>query len=632
MAIKIGEANQTMKSEEVRIAILIVGGGGCGLVSSIMLSNLGIEHVLVEAHPATAHLPKASLLNQRTAEILDQHGVWNEILKIGATPEQMKYYYYMSSLAGVGPSDQFTFDRIPCYGCNNDPGFDEDFARYRRDSAYTHSNLPLIRLEPLLRAEAEKRNPGKILFNHKMISFVEMPEDVVLEVVDRATAKTTKFRAQYVISADGGKTIAPSLGVRYEGVRGLADTTSIHFKADLSAYWPDEGALITWLVGLQGKQCSLPTKGSMFGGDWSALVVNGPTWGKKSEEWVLHVAMGQIHPALSALSDDTLKSVIRSTLNIANLDIEILTTSRWHIDGIYATQYQTDRIFLAGDAAHRHPPVTGLGLNTAIGDAHNLTWKLAAALKGQANPDILRTYQEERLPVGKRVVKWALFAFMNLRVLDSSTGLLPGGKEMLEVNEDILNQLTADSFDGAARRGAFKHAIQSQRVETAAHDLELGSIYPAGLMVPDGLEAPDADPRGYLYVPLARPGHRVPHAWLKGQERLSVHQLLDDKGTWVLITDDTAIGDEWARKIARIVAYSALNLKVVRIGDTGDFQDETGQWSETSGLRSGQGGVVFVRPDAYVAFRARTFSQDDAAKLEKFVTEIIRFPVGREES
>src|SRR5665213_3211278 len=168
--------------KEVEVPVLIVGGGGCGLVSSIMLSNLGVDHVLVEAHPATAHLPKASLLNQRTAEILDQHGVWNEILKIGCPPEQMKYYYYSSSLGVQGQSGGFLFDRIPCYGCNNDPGFDEDYARYRRDSAYTHCNLPLIRLESLLRTEAERRNPEKILFNHRMVCFEEKHDHVSVEV------------------------------------------------------------------------------------------------------------------------------------------------------------------------------------------------------------------------------------------------------------------------------------------------------------------------------------------------------------------------------------------------------------------------------------------------------------------
>ena len=74
-----------------------------------------MEHVLVESHPATAHLPKASLLHQPTAEILDQHGVWDKVLEIGRPPEEMKYYYYVTSLGRDGPDEGFELDKIPCY-------------------------------------------------------------------------------------------------------------------------------------------------------------------------------------------------------------------------------------------------------------------------------------------------------------------------------------------------------------------------------------------------------------------------------------------------------------------------------------------------------------------------------------
>lgn len=623
-----------MSIEEVEIPVLIIGGGGCGLASSIMLSNLGIDHVLVESHPVTAHLPKASLLSQRTAEILDQHGVWAEVMKIGAPPEQMKSFNYMTNIGGDGPTDHFTFGRIPCYGCNNDPGLDEDYARYRKDSAYAHCNLPLIRLEPLLRVEAEKRNAGKVLFNHRMVSFKEECEYVVVKVLDRATEKIKTFRAQYVIAADGGKTIPASLGIEYEGVRGLADATSIHFKADLSAYWPDDGVLISYLIGLQGREYALSLGSTMFAADWSALVVTGPTWGKKSEEWVLHYGLGQIHPPLESISDTTMKEAIRGTLNIPDLEMEISTISRWHIDGVHAKTYQTDRVFLAGDAAHRHPPASGLGLNTGIGDAHNITWKLAAVLKGHLSADLLKTYQEERQPVGKRVVDWAMLSFMNIRILDGATGLLPGGKQMLPMNEETIKRILSQDFDGSARREVFRQIMQSQRIETSPHDIDLGSIYQAGAIVPDGFGAAIPDPRGYLYDPLARPGHRLPHAylkkagvngtwqgevratWLKGQERVSTHHLLDGKGTWVLITDDTAHSDQWAKTIPK-------NCRIVRIGCRGDFEDETGQWSETSGLEVGKGGAVLVRPDAYVAFRAMVFSEEAVAELCKFLGEFV---------
>ena len=600
----------------IEIPVLVVGGGGCGLVSSIMLSNLGVKHVLVESHPTTAHLPKASLLNQRTAEILDQHGVWDKILEIGCPPEEMKYYHYVTSLGKDGLNEGFELGKVPCYGCNKDPGLEQDYIRYRKDSAYTHSNLPLIRLEPLLRKEAELRNPGNILFNHKLVSFQENQEHVVVDVINLSTGEKITYLAQYVIAADGGKTIPPALGIRYEGLKGLADTTSVHFKADLSKYWQD-GALMNWIVGLQGQEGTLSSASSLFGADWSACIVTGPTWGKHSEEWVFHLGMGQEHLPMELLSQDKLKLIIRRTLNIPDLDPEILTVSRWQIDGIYASQYQTRRIFLAGDAAHRHPPITGLGLNTAIGDAHNLTWKLAAVLKTQASKSLLLTYQPERQAVGKRIVEWALFSFMNIRVLDSATGFIPGGKQAININRGILTRLTSDTFDGAARRAAFRHAVQSQRVETAAHDLELGSIYPTGLFVSDGSLPPDVDPRGHLYVPTARPGHRLPHAWLQGSKRISTHHLIDKEGSWALVTDTSIAAERWLREAAKFEERTGITINVTRIGKGGDFLDDIGQWAEDSGLKPSSGGAVLVRPDTYVAFRSTSICDETVAQFHQ---------------
>jgi 2,4-dichlorophenol 6-monooxygenase len=606
---------------EIKVPVIVVGGGGCGLAASIMLSNLGVEHVLFESHPATAHLPKASLLNQRTAEILDQHGIWQEILKIGCPPDKMKYYQYTTSLGGKGPFDRYEFCRIPCYGCNNDPGYDEDFAIYRKHSAYSHSNLPLIRLEPLLRSEAERRNPGKILFNHKVIGFHEEIDRVTVEVVNRATNQQSTYVADYVIAADGGKTIGPTIGISYEGIRNLADTTSIHFKADLSKYW-EEGMLINYIVGLQGQEGAISSKSSLFGGNWSAIVVTGPSWGRKSEEWVLHLSLGQDHKPLDTFSEAELVQVIRDTLKIPELEPEILISSRWQIDAVLAERYQTKRIFLAGDAAHRHPPFAGLGLNTAFGDAHNLTWKLAAVLKGEARESLLLSYEPERRPAGRRVVDWAILAFLNIRLLDSASGLLPGGASTLKMNERTLAALTSDTFDGEARRAIFRYAVDSQRVETAAHDIELGAVYETGVLVPDGSNPHKMDPRGNAYIPIARPGHRMPHVWLQGRENISTFQLIDDKGTWVLFTDTSDLSQKWFLAVDNLVARTGLKVNIVRIGAGGNYEDHDGQWMEDSGMEADQAGVVLVRPDQYIAFRATKFSPQAMADFSK-ITEML---------
>ena len=508
--------------QHVKIPVVIIGGGGCGLAASYMLSNMNIEYVLIEAYASTSTHPKASLINQRTAEILDQHGLCRDVVARGCPPEHVKYFYYMTSLGGNGPNDKVHLGKLPCYSGCDDPGYEEDRLYTQRLSAYSHTNLPLMRLEPVLRSAAEHRNPRNILFGHKMVSLKENDERVLVEVVNQQTNSSMVNEAGYVVGADGGKNVAFMLGILYEGFTNLADTTSVLFRANLEEYWP-KGAFLIYLLSLQGKPGELGGRSPFFGGNWCGIVQSGPSWGKACEEWQLHIGLGQEQVPLESLSDDDLKQAIRDTLNLPGLEIEeILSRSRWHIDGVCASKLQTKRVFLAGDAAHRHPPMTGLGLNTGIGDVHNLTWKLASVLKHHAHPRLLESYGQERETTARRVVDRAMFAFGNLRTLDSSTGLLPGGKASLPYNEVTYNKLTADNYDGKVRRAALAHAIQGQTVETSARDVELNSIYARGAFVPDGSDEPAPDPGGHLYVPTARPGHRLPHAWLSGPQRVSI--------------------------------------------------------------------------------------------------------------
>jgi 2,4-dichlorophenol 6-monooxygenase len=96
----------------LEVPVLIVGGGGCGLTASICLSDLGVDHLLVEKHEGTSHLPKAHFLNQRTMELLRQHGVAGSVYEAGMPTESTKVRF-VTSLAGDGPLDRreiYTFD------------------------------------------------------------------------------------------------------------------------------------------------------------------------------------------------------------------------------------------------------------------------------------------------------------------------------------------------------------------------------------------------------------------------------------------------------------------------------------------------------------------------------------------
>jgi 2,4-dichlorophenol 6-monooxygenase len=178
-------------------------------------------------------------------------------------------------------------------------------------------------------------------------------------------------------------------------------------------------------------------------------------------------------------------------------------------------------IFLVGDAAHRQPPTTGLGLNTAIQDVHNLCWKLATVLRGQAADELLDSYEAERRPVGQANADWALFSFTNHSLIDAGMGLQPGAT--VEQNTAALTAFFADTPMGASLRARGGVAIGTQTMEFQAHDIEIGFSYAERALAPDGSQAPPRDPFGRDYTPTTRPGHRLPHAWLGRNGERALH-------------------------------------------------------------------------------------------------------------
>ncbi len=558
--------------------VLIVGGGGCGLSMSIFLSNLGVRSLLLERNHEVVGQPRAHILNQRSMEIFRQHGIDQRVYERGAPLECMERIVFCTSLGGDGPLDRKSLGSLDGYGGG---GLRE---RYAADSPCRATNLPLMQLEPLLRAMAESRKPGELRFHHELLAFAQDSGGVTATVRDHARGAEYRVRAQYLVAADGGKTVGRALGVEMQGPRRLRRMINTFFSADLSSWIDDDGALIHYILSPDGT------------GVWSAggLVKSGPTrWDRHSESWVLFREVSADDP--DALDETTLLPRLRELLRIPDLDARIHKVALWDIEGVVAKSYRAGRVFLAGDAAHRHPPVSALGLNTAFGDAHNLAWKLALVLSGKVPDRFLDTYEPERQPVGARVAEWALNGFRTRSILDAAIGLITGDRE---ANRRAFEALLADTPDGATRRAIFAEALRIQRIGPQAHDMEIGYTYEKGALVSDGTPPPTRDPMAGDYRPCARPGSRLPHAWVEnGGERLSTHDLVGiDK--FLLIG-----GDVWRSAAAE--ATSTLGVQVdfaplrVPRGLLGVLDD----------------GAVLVRPDAHIGWRCPRAARDPATAL-----------------
>lgn len=588
------------------VDVLIVGGGVAGLTSSLLLSRLGVRSLLVERHPGTSPLPKAHILNQRTMEIFSEVGVADDVYKAGAPLENMSTVAWATSLAGPRPEHGRRIGRVDSWG----GGADRE--AYSQASPCMMTNLPQIRLEPILRARATASAPGRVLFHHELVGMSQDDEGVSASVRSLDDDTLHSVRARYLIGADGGHTVGPAVGIRLSGLKDVLQMVSAHISADLSPYIDDPTVVLQFFLNPDGH-------GSLGSG---VLVKMGPEhWDERSEEWAFHA---MVPPGSTRAFDDAfMKQFIHESLGVEDLDFTLHAVSRWQLQSLLADRYRAGRVFLAGDAAHRHFPTTGLGLNTAVQDVHNLAWKLHAVLMGHAGEKLLDTYDDERRAVGRRNVEQATTAAFAHARIDEAIGLTPdlGREEAWSRFTELLSG-TAETAELRARVSA---AIKHERHEVRAHNIELGYTYTSSAVVHDGTAAHVyADPV-LDFRPQTRPGHRIPHAWLERDGRRVSTYGLTGPGRFTLITDPrTDGGSRWAKAAEVVGDRLGVPVDVLRITDDpadGTWTDAGGEWAEQREIQAD--GAVLVRPDQHVGWRSATACPDAEKVLEEALLSVL---------
>jgi 2,4-dichlorophenol 6-monooxygenase len=584
-----------------RTAVLIVGGGGAGLTASALLSSYEIDSLLVNDRADTSRLPKAHMLNQRTMEIFQEIGLAEEIYRHGTPAENMKATGWYAGLGPAGdPARGRLIGKIEAWGCGYE---DPD---YVAASPCRSANLPQIRLEPLIRAHAERAAPGKVRFHHELISFEQDDRTVRATIADLDRDEQYTVVADFMIGADAGRTVGPALGISLLGEAPTLQMVTVFMSADLSRWVHDEDVVSYHLVN--------PDVGSTL--ENGTLLAAGPKhWGSRSEQWYFHLMYPVGDPA--AFDDEGVHQRMRTVMGIPGLEFDVHTISRWTIYGSLAEKFRADRVFLAGDAAHRNPPMGGLGLNSAIGDVHNLCWKLAARLRGWISDNALDSYEEERRPLCDTVIRRALENSRRGAGLHEALGVSP--ELTPEENWRELREIWEATQAAQAKRDAVRSILARHSMDYRDLNVEVGLPYgPSQLLVTEATAEQHLVDPIRVYQPTTRPGNPLPHAWVEdGSRRVSLRDLC--VGRWLLICGENAAA--WRVAGESIAQELAVPMTALQVGHTsGDWFDVRCAWLKQREVEST--GCVLVRPDRFVAWRTIDGRGDAEPQLRAVLAQL----------
>jgi len=539
--------------QRVDVPVLIVGAGPVGLTAALLLAERGLESLVVDRRPGPHRAPQAHVVNPRSLEIFRQLGLDTGRLRRLATPRRDGgHVAWCTTLAGE------LLGYLP-YERQGD-----DVLAVTPEPII---NLPQHVLEPELLAHAGRRCHSAVCWRHEWRSLTQDADGVRSHVLDHARGREYEVHSRWLLAADGaGSPVRKALGVPMVGPDRLQSFLMIHFEANLRAIVRDHPAILYWIM---DPACL----GSFIAHDIDR------TW----------VFMHPFDPETDPVSGDPTPSeaIVRRAIGRDDVPVVIRDVSPWHMTSQVAAVYRADRVFLTGDSAHRFPPAGGMGMNTGIQDAHNLAWKLHLVEAGVARAALLDTYEVERRPIAQRNADQSLANAARVLEMMAEFGLT--GET--ETSQTAFAALVASS-DGRAR---IRQAIETQRDHFDMLGLQLGFSYEAGALVPDGSDASRPANPVRDFVPTARPGARLPHAWIDGQDtRCSSLDLIGGDAFTLVVAPD---GEAWTDVRQET---GALPLRTLVAGR--DFTDPEGAWLRTCGL--GDEGALLVRPDQHVAWRA----------------------------
>ncbi|MFI4998786.1 MAG: FAD-dependent monooxygenase [Reyranellales bacterium] len=491
------------------VPVLIAGGGPVGMTLARTLASFGLRCLLVERNPETTRHPKMDITNGRSMELFRRLGVADKLRAV-AVPEENNFdVSWITSLTG---RELHRF-RYPSVAAKR--------AEIRALNDGSQPREPAMRvsqvmIEPVLRDAIVGHPMVEARWGVAFEDFEQDERGVTATLRTMEAGETETVRCDFLAGCDGGSSIVRErLGIGLDGRAAVTQRYMIHFRSDARDLLQAFG--VAWHYQTD--------KGTLIAQD-------------DKDTWTL-----QTRPPPGADADALDPGPILDAWAGRPFAREILVANPWFTHLLLAERYRAGRVFLAGDAAHQYIPTGGYGMNTGIGDAVDLGFKLAATLKGFAGPGLLDSYEKERRPVGYR----------NRLASERHTGV------RLKIAE--LYQTERDPEALARGIAALGNA------ENESWGIEFGYRY-------DGVE-----PNPVVYEPTTAPGARLPSTFLRDGSA-----LYDRLGPWFTLL---RFGDA---DPSPLIDAAPVPLETVIVDDPAVAPIYEAR-------------LVLVRPDTHVAWR-----------------------------
>jgi len=525
--------------------VLIVGGGPVGLALALDLGWRGIDCTLIERGDGTVDLPKMNSVSLRTMEFCRRWGVDGEVKRC---PFPDDFPLDEAFVTRLGGHELFRLEKPA--------------RKFHKPGPHSPESMQVCSqfwFDPILKARAWSYPSVRLRYRHRLDSFRDTGDAVEADVTELEAGHRLRFRARYLIACDGAaSSVRDTLGIRLSGPGVLGNSLHAFFRAP----------------GLIERLGARPANFYLcvdHEGLWGSLRIIDPA----NAMWRLMIDDAK-EVDLNTIDFD----VLLARALVQPVAVEWLKSSYWTRRALVAERYSSNRVFLAGDAAHQVSPTGGQGMNVGLADAVDLGWKLAAVLQGWGGKRLLASYDAERRPTGARAVRMTTGYYDDARRLPA---------------EPAIDHETREG--AAARERLAHHIAESTSREFRTLGLQLGYCYEGSpLCVPDGTGALPDDPQHYL--PSARPGARAPHFFLPDGR-----SVLDLFGRGFVLL---RLGPE-APHVQPLVAAAAERGVPLRVEDI----------ASPEALKRYERRLVLVRPDGHVAWRGDEAPADCEAVVDR---------------